>query len=113
MQAIKKENEMKWINMEKCHDGEGILRCQSLLDGLDSVKFPFMHYDEIDQGVSIGVHTHSDNEEIYYLISGNGVLTYDGVEYEMQAGDMSLCNIGHSHGFLAKSDCILIVVGSN
>ena len=33
-------------------------------------------------------------------------------DYEMTAGDISLCGIGHSHGFLATTDCQLIVVGS-
>ena len=37
-------------------------------------------------GVSIGVHKHIASEEIYYLISGSGILTYDDVEYEMQPG---------------------------
>ncbi len=96
-----------------CHDGEGTLLCRSLLDGLDSRKFPFMHSDEMPAGVSIGVHTHTDNEEIYYLQSGKGVLTFDGKEYEMAAGDISLCTVGHSHGFRATENCILIVVGSN
>ena len=33
------------------------------------------------------------------------------VEYDMQPGDVSLCNKGHSHGFLATEDSILVVVG--
>ena len=40
-----------------------------------------------------------------------GVLTYDGKDYQMLPGDVSLCNIGHSHGFLATEDSLLIVVG--
>ena len=61
-------------------------------------------------GVSIGVHEHKNIEEIYYLVFGKGILTYDGVEYEMTPGDVSLCNIGHSYGFLATEDSVLIVV---
>lgn len=112
MPALKRKDEINCIALDRCHDGEGVVLCQSLLDGLDSVKFPFMHCDQIAPGVSIGCHTHTNDEEIYYLISGTGILTYDEVEYEMHAGDISLCNIGHSHGFLAKSDCVLVVVGS-
>ena len=96
----------------QCHDGEGTLMCQSLLDGFDSEKFPFMHSDTIPAGVSIGLHRHDGNEEIYYLISGNGVLTYDDTDYGMQPGDISLCKSGHSHAFRAVTDCVLIVVGS-
>lgn len=110
MKAIRKKVEILQQPFVNCHDGEGVLQCQSLLDGLGSTKFAFMHCDDIKKGVSIGVHEHPNSEEIYYLISGKGVLTYDGVEYPMEPGDISLCNIGHSHGFLATEDSVLVVV---
>ena len=74
-------------------------------------KFAFMHYDEIKAGVSIGVHPHTNHEEVYFLLSGTGTLIFDGKEYDMNAGDVSLCNLGHSHGFIAKTDCVMVVVG--
>ena len=111
MKPIRKDNEIEWLQFEECHEGKGTLYCKSLLDGCDSTKFAFMHRDEIKAGVSIGVHRHEDTEEIYYLVSGKGILTYDEVEYQMMPGDISLCCIGHSHGFLATEDSVLIVVG--
>ena len=96
-----------------CHDGEGTLLCKSLLDNLESERFNFMHSDDMPAGVSIGLHKHIYNEEIYYLVSGKGILTYDDNKYEMKKGDISLCKIGHSHAFEAVDDCVLIVVGSN
>lgn len=111
MKPIRKDEEIEWLEFENCHEGCGVLNCKSLLDGCDSTKFSFMHRDEIKAGVSIGVHEHTNSEEIYYLVSGKGILTYDGKEYEMLSGDISLCNIGHSHGFLATEDSLLIVVG--
>ena len=111
MKPIRKDSEIEWLQFDECHEGNGVLNCKSLLDGLDSTKFGFMHRDEMAKGVSIGVHEHKDSEEIYYLVSGKGVLTYDGEEYEMLPKDISLCNIGHSHGFLATEDSVLIVVG--
>ena len=111
MKPIRKANEMEWFQFDHCHDGAGILNCQSLLDGCESTQYRFMHCDDMKAGVSIGVHLHTESEEIYYLVSGKGILTYDGEEYEMLPGDVSLCNIGHSHGFLATEDSILIVVG--
>ena len=111
MKPIRKDNEIEWLQFDECHEGNGVLNCKSLLDGLDSTKFGFMHRDEMAKGVSIGVHEHTDSEDIYYLVAGKGVLTYDGEEYEMLPGDISLCNIGHSHGFLATEDSVLIVVG--
>ena len=97
---------------KQCHDGEGTLMCKSLLDGLESECFAFMHSDDMPAGVSIGSHRHDGNEEIYYLVSGKGILTYDGNEYEMKTGDISLCKSGHSHAFQAIDNCVLVVVGS-
>ena len=111
MKAIRKDNEIEWMQFEECHEGQGTLYCKSLLDTCDSTQFGFMHRDEIKAGVSIGVHPHTEREEIYYLASGKGILTYDGTDYEMEPGDVSLCNAGHSHGFLATEDSVLIVVG--
>ena len=95
-----------------CHNGEGTLMCKSLLDPLGSEQFAFMHSDEIPAGVSVGEHLHTDEEEIYYLISGKGILTYDGKQYDMKAGDISLCKPGHSHGFWAIDDSRMIVVAN-
>lgn len=110
MKPIRKNEEISWGHFDQCHGGQGILNCKSLLDECDSQQFQFMHFDDMKAGVSIGVHEHTSTEEIYYLMSGAGILTYDGVEYEMKPGDVSLCNIGHSHGFLATEDSVLIVV---
>lgn len=112
MKAMRTNTEVQPLSFSRCHDGEGTLICRSLLDDLGSVKFCLMHSDDIPAGVSIGEHRHDDNEEIYYLQSGKGVLIFDGIEYEMLPGDTSLCGVGHSHGFLATEDCVLIVVGS-
>ncbi len=108
---IRKNKDIVPGAFEKCHDGEGVLMCKSLLDGFGSESLRFMHSDYMAAGVSIGVHEHNTYEEAYYLSSGKGILTFDGKEFEMKAGDISLCKVGHSHGFLATDDCILIVVG--
>ncbi len=112
MKAIRKSSEIISGFAENCHGGNGALECFSLLDGLGSQKIPFIHRDIMPAGVSIGDHTHTANEEVYYLLSGKGILTYDGEAYDMEAGDISVCLVGHSHGFLATEDCVLIVVPS-
>ena len=96
----------------QCHDGEGTLMCKSLLDGFESKYFSYMHSDDMPAGVSIGLHPHNDCEEIYYLVSGRGILLFDDKTYEMKAGDISLCTIGHSHGFEAVDNCVLVVIAN-
>lgn len=109
---ILKEQDIIPQVFENCHEGEGTLLCRSLLDTLGSERFGLMHLDDIPAGVSIGAHLHTESEEIYYLLSGKGILTFNGKAYEMLPGDISLCKPGDSHGYLAIDDTRMIVVGS-
>lgn len=111
MPAIRKSQDIHPQAFNKCHDGEGILFCRSLLDGQGSKSILFIHSDDLPAGVSIGQHDHPSNEEVYYLLSGKGQLTYDDICYEMHAGDISLCTPGHSHGYSATEDSVLMVIG--
>lgn len=108
---IRKNIEITPMPFDKCHEGEGTLLCRSLLDGWSCNSIYFMHSDIMPAGVSIGLHEHTMNQEIYYLVKGKGILTYDDKEHEMNPGDISLCDVGHSHAFKATEDSILIVVG--
>lgn len=112
--ALRNLEEIPKQEFTNCHEGKGTLLCRSLLDNLGSKMIAFMHHDFMPRGVSIGSHVHEINEEVYYLIKGEGVLTFDGKEYPFKSGDISLCTPGHSHAFLATSqeDAQLIVVGT-
>ena len=88
MKAIRKDSEIQWDIFSNCHDGVGDVACKSLIEGLDSTKFRFIHYDEIKAGASIGEHEHTDTEEAYFLLSGKGVLIFDNEKYEMAPGDI-------------------------
>ena len=51
----------------------------------------------LPQGASIGLHTHSGNCEIVYVLSGNGQCIDDGAEYPISAGMCHYCPEGHTH----------------
>ncbi|MGH8907573.1 MAG: cupin domain-containing protein [Egibacteraceae bacterium] len=48
-------------------------------------------------GVS-GEHVHSRTEEIYFIVSGSGVMTIDGQTYPVSAYDLILTGLGTKHG---------------
>ena len=77
----------------------------AMLHGEDSqLGFSLFHHDVIPPGTSIGEHLHTNTEEIYFLLSGDCVLLYDGTRTDMQAGDFSIVNCGHSHGIINVGD---------
>ena len=51
----------------------------------------------LPQGASIGLHTHSGNCEIVYVLSGSGQCIDDGVEYPISAGMCHYCPEGDTH----------------
>ena len=52
----------------------------------------------IHPGSSIGVHQHANNEEIYLILSGQGVATLDGREQRVRPGDVMVNHPHCSHG---------------
>jgi len=51
----------------------------------------------INPGCSIGLHQHVDEEEIFYVISGRGLVDDNGTHKEVKAGDGILTGGGASH----------------
>lgn len=58
----------------------------------------------VPPGSSIGVHEHQGDEEIYYFLDGQGVMTIDGHEVAFGPDTVSLCRSGGSHEFLNRGD---------
>ncbi|ANZ43823.1 cupin domain-containing protein [Cloacibacillus porcorum] len=52
---------------------------------------------ELAPGASIGLHRHEDDEEVYAVVSGEGLYIYDGGECPAHAGDIFTTKKGMSH----------------
>lgn len=50
-------------------------------------------------GEDIGKETHTDNDQVLYLVSGKGTVQLDGVETEYNPGDCVLVPAGTEHNF--------------
>ncbi len=48
-------------------------------------------------GASIGVHDHADEDEIYIIQKGRGLMTDGGKEFPVETGDAILTGQGASH----------------
>ena len=54
-------------------------------------------------GASIGYHRHDETEEAYYIISGMGRVTVNGVTRNVGPGDAIPCTLHDSHGIYNNS----------
>ena len=55
-------------------------------------------------GRTIGDHTHTGDNEVFYVIKGTGLYNDNGTPVRIQAGDTTICNDGESHGLINDSE---------
>ncbi len=58
----------------------------------------------LQPGCSIGFHTHDQEEEIYYIIRGTGLVNDNGKEAVVKAGDAVLTGDGAGHSIANTGD---------
>jgi quercetin dioxygenase-like cupin family protein len=89
-----------------CHGGEGELDHVNVITGreLPGSTLNHFHDNTLAPGVSIGEHSHAQNFEMYYIVSGRGTMLLDGAKIEVAAGDIGVVHPGGSHGLVNDSD---------
>lgn len=87
------------------HDGLGQIKMSRIFGALDfKSKCDFVDHSVIPPGTSIGGHTHENNEEVYFIIKGKGLMTVDGEEVEVSAGDLIFNKCYGTHALKNSGD---------
>ena len=87
------------------HDGVGKIKSCRVFSGFEfESKCDFVDHSILPPGTSIGVHTHGNNEEMYFVIKGRGLMNVDGKEVEVSEGDLILNRCRGTHGLTNRSD---------
>ncbi|MDN3586713.1 cupin domain-containing protein [Pedobacter aquatilis] len=60
-------------------------------------------------GSSIGYHLQKE-DEIYYVLSGNGIMQMNGKTFPVKPGDAILTRPGSSHGIAPNADNDLVIM---
>lgn len=85
--------------VQAIHAGKGQGKNARVFDAADfDTPLNFINYVELEPGASIGDHRHGDNEEIYAILSGRGVMTVNGEHRDVKPGDIVLNKPGWEHG---------------
>ncbi|MDX2176635.1 MAG: cupin domain-containing protein [Candidatus Sumerlaeia bacterium] len=93
------------------HGGAGSMRSAFLYGAEDfATALRFVIHTEIPPGASIGYHTHGNNEEVYVILEGGGVMTVNGEARRVRAGDVLLNKPGWSHGLANDTDAPLRIL---
>ena len=101
-----KENDSTDVTTYSIHEGDGEIKTRGFFDEVSRLPIKFQAW-ELDPGFSEGSHIHEgDNalEEIYYFISGHGVMWVGDEDVPVRAGDAMLVPPGVDHGFRNTGD---------
>jgi len=87
------------------HNGTGLVKDTVLFSENDfKTNLRFIRYMVLPPRTSIGFHKHGDNEEVYIILKGNGIMKVNEAELEVKPGDVILNEPFDSHGLLNNSD---------
>lgn len=89
---------------EKPRNGKGISFSQKFIDeNYFKNKINGFYKNSLQVNSEIGIHKHTDNQEVYFIINGNGQYYENNSWIDVEKGDLLLCNIGETHGL--KNTC--------
>jgi mannose-6-phosphate isomerase-like protein (cupin superfamily) len=92
------------------HRGPGRSTGYSFFEKASNFKHVFRKR-VLHPGAAIGYHLQKE-DEVYYILSGEGVMQMNGKEFPVKPGDAILTRPGSSHGLkqTGKDDLTLIIV---
>ena len=91
------------------HNGGGETIGYSFFSKTPNLKLVFRKR-AFKPGSAIGYHLQRE-DEIYYVLSGRGMMTIDGKEFEVGPGDAVLTRPGSSHGLkqIGRDDLVILI----
>ena len=92
------------------HDGGGTTTGYSFFSQVKDMDYVFRKR-ALHPGSSIGYHE-QDRDEIYYVLSGQGELTMNGVKSTVGPGTALLTRPGNSHGLrqIGEDDLVIFII---
>jgi mannose-6-phosphate isomerase-like protein (cupin superfamily) len=90
------------------HNGGGQTIGYSFFDRTPGMKFVFRKR-ALKPGAGIGYHEQKE-DEVYYVLSGKGVMTLDDRPHDVSAGTAILTRPGSSHGLKQAGNDDLVVL---
>jgi quercetin dioxygenase-like cupin family protein len=97
------------VNEPGTHDGGGDTIGYSFFRNVPNLELVFRKR-AFKPGSAIGYHLQPE-DEIYYVLSGRGVMTIDGASFEVGPGTAVLTRSGSSHGLkqTGSEDLVILI----
>ena len=98
---IRRKDEIS-VEFKCIRGGKGEAEMHKLLLGEEEMygKGRMFNHMSLAPGNSIGEHTHSGDNEIFYFLKGTGEYNDNGTIVSVGPGDVTICNDGELHGLV-------------
>lgn len=108
---IKRKEEMELRDVERMRGGDGTVHQEHFLSSSDMAKHSRLFSKmTLKEGVSIGLHQHSNETEYYYILSGIGEVDEGGKKSIVREGDLVITGNGESHSIRNASSEDLVFI---
>jgi quercetin dioxygenase-like cupin family protein len=94
--SIINSKDIKPLEIDGLFGGQGKFLRFPMYNDADAPPFTVIAETEMEPGSSIGMHTQTDQQELLYLLAGNGQITIDGETTQVGKGDAILARAGCS-----------------
>lgn len=102
--VIKKEYTTKIVT-EKPREGKGIIEGFRYLDSHElSNSLKGFYVNELQVNSEVGFHRHIVDEEIYFILEGEGIVDDNGIEEKVEAGSLIYTKKGQGHALKNTGD---------
>ena len=112
---IRHNGEYRLEQRVEMRGGKGAVRIEHLLEPAEHLTSATRLFARLtlDPGVSIGVHVHDGEEEIFHILSGRGEFDDNGKTVPLVPGDTTVTGGGASHGIAnTAADQPLVVLAT-
>ena len=91
----------------KCiRNGNGEAEMRKILNSEEELygKGRMFNHMVLAPGRTIGEHTHTGDNEIFFFLNGSGTYNDNGIYVKVFPGDTAVCNNGELHGLVNDGD---------
>ncbi|MFT4900782.1 MAG: mannose-6-phosphate isomerase-like protein (cupin superfamily) [Lentimonas sp.] len=97
---------------ESVRGGSGTVYAHKLLDLYPGSAIKSVGLVRLEPGASVGDHSHQQEEDFYYCISGNGIVVDNGVEHPFTPGCLQITRHGETQAIRNTGETELVFLGA-
>lgn len=97
---------------EGVRGGIGTVTAHKLLDLFPGSAIKSIGIVRLEPGASVGEHSHHDDEDFYYCLSGTGVVVDNSVEKPFTPGTLQITRSGETQAVRNTGETELVFLGA-